>query len=50
LFDRSGEDGSVKVHEVPSGSDWDEYFEEYQRSLGLAWLSGTLGGVPGREG
>jgi predicted ATPase len=50
FFDRSGEDGAVKVREVPSGTDWETFFEEYQRSLGTAWLSGTLGGVPGREG
>jgi predicted ATPase len=48
FFDRGGEDGATRVRKVPEGADWEACFEEYQRSLGQAWLSGTLGGVPGR--
>lgn len=49
LFDRGAEDGSTRVREVPVGEDgWEAAFEVYKRSLGAAWLSGTLGGTPGR--
>ena len=39
---RRGEDGAVVV------DDWRNAFSEYDRSLGGMWLSGGLGGVPGR--
>lgn len=46
---RRPEDGSVEVEEAPAGTpEWEQAFQEYRRSLGSAWLSGGLGGVPGR--
>lgn len=45
---RGAEDGSTVVESAPTDSpDWERSFEEYQRSLGTAWLSGALGGAPG---
>ncbi len=45
---RVPEDGSTRVEAAPTQSpDWERAFEEYARSLGNAWLSGGLGGVPG---
>jgi hypothetical protein len=44
---RSEEDGSVSVERAPVDSPrWEEAFKEYRESLGTAWLSGGLGGVP----
>jgi len=41
-------DGAVTVREAPTSSpEWERAFEEYAHSLGEAWLSGGLGGVPG---
>lgn len=49
FLERSVEDGSVRIASAPSqGPDWAQYFREYQDALGGAWLSGGLGGVPGR--
>jgi predicted ATPase len=45
---RVPEDGSTRVEAAPTESpDWERAFEEYAHSLGNAWLSGGLGGVPG---
>lgn len=45
---RDEADGSTRVEAVNLDSpDWRATFEEYKRSLGSAWLSGGLGGVPG---
>lgn len=45
---RDEKSGSVVVEEAPTdASDWQEKYREYQESLGSAWLSGGLGGVPG---
>lgn len=41
-------DGGVIVKEAPTDSpNWEQAYREYQESLGAAWLSGGLGGVPG---
>ena len=41
-------DGSTRVHEIdPNRAEWRDAFREYNESLGSAWLSGALGGVPG---
>jgi predicted ATPase len=49
FLDRNAEDGSLRVHQVDTSStDWKETFETYRNSLGSVWLSGGLGGVPGR--
>jgi predicted ATPase len=46
---RSPEDGSVQVNEAPTDStNWQQVYKEYRESLGGIWLSGSLGGVPGR--
>lgn len=51
FFDRSREDGSTDVREAPTDTEtWKAAFEEYERSLGSAWLSGGLGGIPGQGG
>ncbi len=48
FLSRDPADGSVKVEAAPTGSpDWEKAFREYSQSLGSAWLSGGLGGVPG---
>ena len=40
--------GNLRVEEAPTGeADWTSYLEHYEGSLGSAWLSGGLGGVPG---
>lgn len=45
---RDEEDGSTTVKAVPANDpDWQRYFQEYEKSLRQAWLSGGLGGVPG---
>jgi predicted ATPase len=46
---RSPEDGSVQVNEAPTDTtNWQQVYKEYRESLGGLWLSGNLGGVPGR--
>jgi predicted ATPase len=46
---RSPEDGSVLVNEAPTNStNWQQVYKEYRESLGSIWLSGSMGGVPGR--
>jgi predicted ATPase len=46
---RSPEDGSVQVNEAPTDStNWQQVYKEYRESLGSIWLSGSMGGVPGR--
>jgi len=48
FLSRDPADGSTRVHEIDgSRPKWREAFREYNESLGSAWLSGTLGGVPG---
>ncbi len=48
FFDRKTDDGSVRVTAAPTATpEWRTAFEEYRKSLGEAWLSGGLGGVPG---
>ncbi len=45
---RDPDDGSTLVSAAPlDDPGWAAAYDEYQRSLGLAWLSGGLGGVPG---
>lgn len=47
FLDRQESDGSVKARKPPTDdSGWSSAFKEYKESLGAAWLSGTLGGVP----
>jgi predicted ATPase len=47
FFQRAA-DGSVTIESAPTGdATWSEYYSNYQESLGQAWLSGGLGGVPG---
>ena len=47
-FLRIGPDGGVEVQAPPTDTDeWEKAFKEYSESLGAAWLSGGLGGVPG---
>ncbi len=46
---RSSEDGSVQVNEAPTNTtNWQQVYKEYRESLGSIWLSGSMGGVPGR--
>ena len=41
--------GAVTVREVPQDQPgWREAYRTYDESLGSLWLSGGLGGVPGR--
>jgi predicted ATPase len=48
FFGRDTPDGSVRVTEAPTKTpEWRVAFDEYRKSLGAAWLSGGLGGVPG---
>jgi hypothetical protein len=47
FLSRSSDDGAVIVEEAPVGTEsWRDAYEAHQRSLGNAWLSGGLGGVP----
>jgi len=49
FLDRAPEDGSVRVRQVDTTSpDWEKTFGAYRQSLGSVWLSGGIGGVPGR--
>lgn len=44
---RSPNDGNVTVREVnPNDPDWVRLYREHDDSMGSAWLSGGLGGVP----
>ena len=45
---RDRKSGNTRVKPAPIDSaTWAEFFSEYDESLGDAWLSGSLGGVPG---
>lgn len=47
FLSRSPDDGNVLVREVETESpDWARFYRDYEESLGGAWLSGNLGGVP----
>ncbi|MDP2274351.1 MAG: AAA family ATPase [Archangium sp.] len=47
FLSRSPDDGNVLVKEVdPADPDWVRVYREFDDSLGSAWLSGGLGGVP----
>lgn len=47
FLSRSPDDGNVTVREAdPTNPDWVRFYREYDDSLGSAWLSGSLGGVP----
>ncbi|MFP4599348.1 MAG: AAA family ATPase [Persicimonas sp.] len=49
FVDRDPDEGATFVRKPPVDTeDWDETMEVYTDSLGSAWLSGGLGGVPGR--
>jgi predicted ATPase len=49
FVDRDPDDGATFIRKPPvDGEDWDEIMDVYAESLGSAWLSGGLGGVPGR--
>lgn len=46
---RNPKDGKVVVTEAQTSTEeWKKGFEEYGYSLGSVWLSGNLGGVPGK--
>lgn len=48
FLSRLADDGAVRVEVPPTDTpDWQDAFQQYQESLGSAWLSGGLGGVPG---
>ncbi|OGQ09919.1 MAG: hypothetical protein A2138_19685 [Deltaproteobacteria bacterium RBG_16_71_12] len=48
FMDRDASDGSVSITAPPTTSpEWEAAFREYRESMGEAWLSGALGGVPG---
>jgi predicted ATPase len=47
FLSRDPNDGGVKVEQVDTSAEgWEDAFKEYRESLGEAWLSGGLGGVP----
>jgi predicted ATPase len=47
FLSRSPNDGNVTVREVdPADPDWVRIYRDHDDSLGSAWLSGSLGGVP----
>ena len=49
FFSRSKETGETRVEEPPVGDpNWLKTLKEYDNSMGDLWLSGGLGGVPGR--
>ena len=49
FVDRDPQDGATFVTAPPVDEEgWQETFEVYRRSLGDVWLSGAMGGVPGR--
>lgn len=48
FFTKDPHDGAVKISSVDTThADWKTAYAEYENSLRDAWLSGTLGGVPG---
>ncbi|MBN1605618.1 MAG: AAA family ATPase [Polyangiaceae bacterium] len=48
FLNRDASDGSVRAETVDTKTPgWDKAFDEYKKSLGSAWLAGSLGGVPG---
>lgn len=48
FLSRDPADGAVRVTTAPTQTtEWRAAFDEYRHSLGEAWLSGGLGGVPG---
>lgn len=48
FLQRHPETGAVTIQHPPTDAEgWEEAYAVYQRSLGNAWLSGGLGGVPG---
>ncbi|MFB6265311.1 MAG: AAA family ATPase [Bradymonadaceae bacterium] len=50
LLDRDSETGETVIDKPPvDDPNWEETLETYLDSLGHAWLSGGLGGVPGRR-
>jgi hypothetical protein len=47
FLNRNTEDGSVSIEEAPTNTEnWQQAYDEHQRSLGSLWLSGSIGGVP----
>jgi predicted ATPase len=49
FLSRDDQDGMTIIESVRSGDPgWRQAFTEYDASLGTMWLSGGLGGVPGR--
>jgi len=49
FLSRASDDGSTVIERAPSDTpDWRRAFTEYDSALGSLWLSGGLGGVPGR--
>ena len=49
FLDRDSKTGETTVEAAPTDDEgWEETMETYLDSLGNAWLSGGLGGVPGR--
>jgi len=49
FMSRDPSDGNVLIEEAPVGTaEWQRAIEEYRNSMGGIWLSGGLGGVPGR--
>jgi predicted ATPase len=49
FLSRDNTDGSTLIETVQSDTpDWRRAFTEYDSALGSMWLSGGLGGVPGR--
>jgi predicted ATPase len=49
FLSRADGDGSTIVEKAPADTpDWRRAFTEYDSALGSMWLSGGLGGVPGR--
>jgi predicted ATPase len=49
FLSRDPESGATRIQEAPTGDEhWRDAYATYQESLGGMWLSGGLGGVPGR--
>lgn len=49
FLSRSDDDGSTIIQTAPPDTaHWRRAFMEYDSALGSMWLSGSLGGVPGR--
>jgi hypothetical protein len=46
---RDAQTGDVTVERAPTEDpQWQQAIEAYENSMGQMWLSGSLGGVPGR--